>query len=85
MEAIDYDKLADAIAERITAANSVPLELQIWSAERCAEYLNHSDRTFKERISKHHSFPRAVRMPSEKGLGKCCYYAKDIIEGAKQL
>lgn len=65
MEAIDYDKLADAVATKL--AKMPPVEKTVWGVAECASYLRVSDRQFQDRISKHHKFPKAINYPVDGG------------------
>ena len=54
---IDYDLLADKIANRIAKA---PKEADVlWNAGECSEYLRVERRQFVDRISKRRGFPKA--------------------------
>lgn len=81
-EAINIDQLAESIAKKM--ATSVPLELRLWNAAECAEYLRVAPRQFKERTSQIHTFPPAVRLPSDNGLGHPKWYAQEVIDWAKK-
>jgi hypothetical protein len=82
VEAIDYNKLADALASKI---NQTPIDLQIWGNQECADYLKQSLRTFRDRTSKHYKFPKPIPFPSEKGRAHGKWYAIDVINWAKAL
>lgn len=77
-EAIDYERLAEAVAVRL--AKAPPFELVVWSGKECAEYLKVSRAQFMDRTSKHHEFPAALRMPTESGGGgHPRWFARDVI------
>ncbi|MFW1676406.1 hypothetical protein ACFVYJ_01310 [Pontibacter sp. JAM-7] len=83
--AIDYEKLAGAIAEKLTL--SQPGEYTLWDSEQCASYLRQSRRNFVDRTSKHPSFPKPLRTTTTevKGASKkvCnCWYASEVIAWA---
>ena len=85
MEAIDYDKLADAVAEKINSKPPVPIEVMLWSVDDCSEYLKQARRTFAEKTSKHHTFPLSVNVPNGVG-GKAnsCWYAHEVINWVRE-
>ena len=68
MEAIDYDKLAEAVANKI--GRQAPAEAIIWSPEECASHLNKSSRSFSEHLSKQAGFPDAVIVPNGQKNGR---------------
>lgn len=79
MEAIDYDKLADAIAQRIST--SVPIEVALWDKVECADYLKQAERTFLDKTSKHHTFPTSINVPNgQGGKAKSSWYAHEVIQ-----
>ena len=47
MSEIDYDKLADAVAKRLSLLP--PPEKIIWDAKRCAEYLGVTEKHFVDK------------------------------------
>lgn len=76
MNEIDYEKLADAIANKLRLLP--PPDKIIWEAEQCAQYLRVSERHYVDRLSKSYGFPSPIKLPSEKGKGHARWYAKDI-------
>lgn len=83
MSDIDYEKLADAIAKRLSLLP--PQETIIWTAEQCAEYFGISKRHFVDRVSKTYDFPTPIRIPME--AGKHCHdrwYANEVQKWARQ-
>lgn len=83
MEAIDYDKLADALAERMS--KTPPIEKVVWGVKECASYLRVSERHFSDRISKHHKFPRAITLPIDgKRRTHPKWFAGEIIAWAEK-
>jgi predicted DNA-binding transcriptional regulator AlpA len=81
LSGIDYDKLADAIASRM----SVPPERVIWDVEQCANYLHQGIRTFRDRTSKHHTFPAPIPFPAVKGAANLRWYASEVMEWVSSL
>lgn len=79
MSEIDYDKLADAVAKRLSLLP--PPEKIIWDAKRCAEYLGVTEKHFVDKLSKCYGFPTAIQLPSSTGTrGQKRWHAKDITE-----
>lgn len=77
-EAIDYNKLASAIAERLTPR--VPFDRQLWDSEMCAEYFRMSVSNFMQSIACNPSFPKAIRVPSMRGKSSLPRWkAKEVI------
>ncbi len=78
---IDYDKLADMLAERVS---KTPRNAKaIWGPNEAANYLKLARRQFVDRVSKHHSFPASINLPTI--CGRRCYprwYADDVIKWA---
>lgn len=80
----DLDNLAHAVAQRISKQNVT--DETIWCAADCADYLGVSRRHFADRISNHHSFPAAIKLPSDTGKNQHRrWYAKEVIAWAKSL
>jgi predicted DNA-binding transcriptional regulator AlpA len=77
-EAIDYDKLADAVANKLRLLP--PFESVLWNAEQCADYLNISESNFSNRISKSTKFPSPSILPSSTGGngGKKLWFAHEV-------
>lgn len=76
-EEIDYDKLANAIAQKLSLLP--PPDKIIWNADQCSQYLGISRRHFVDTVSKTFGFPSAIRLPTETGSrGHDRWYAVDI-------
>ena len=79
MEAIDYNKLAEAIAERLS--RQVSVEVALWNVDECADYLKQARRTFSNKTSKNHSFPASINVPNGVGgKSQSCWYAHEVIQ-----
>lgn len=77
MSEIDYEKLANAIAQRL--AILPPPDKVIWTADQCADYLGISRRHFVDRVSKQWRFPAAIKLPTDTGSrGHDRWHAVDI-------
>lgn len=77
MSEIDYERLADSIAQKLRLLP--PADKMIWGAKACAEYLGLSDRHFGDRVSKSYGFPEPIELPMDNGKrGHARWYAIDI-------
>lgn len=76
MSDIDYEKLADAVAQKLRLLP--PVDKVIWTAKQCADYLGMSQRHFVDRVSKSYNFPSPIKLPSEGGKGHAVWYAAEI-------
>ena len=76
-EEIDYDLLAEKIAERI--ASAPPPESVLWDKVQCAKYMKYSTFHFSERIAAKPSFPKPINF-SEKSKGKKLWYAHEVMK-----
>jgi hypothetical protein len=63
--AIDIDKLAAALAEQLRRA--IPLSVDLWDFETIGRYLKRNPDSVRTRIACLPDFPKAIRLPSEKG------------------
>ncbi|WP_039917614.1 helix-turn-helix transcriptional regulator [Cellvibrio mixtus] len=77
MNEIDYEKLADAIAQRLQA---LPAQARvIWTAKQCADYIGVSERHFVDKVSKAFDFPAPIKLPSDRGKrGHARWYAVEV-------
>ena len=58
----DLDQIANKIADAIASRPVLPLNVQLWDADRVADYLNMTRRQFLQRIAPLPSFPKAIRI-----------------------
>lgn len=58
-KSVDYDKLADAIANKLKL-KLVPVH-EIWDCEQCAAHLKCSIKHFRDRVSKKSNFPPQLK------------------------
>lgn len=80
---IDYDKLADAIVQRLRVLP--PADKIIWTADQCADYLGISRRHYVDKVSKTWGFPAAIKLPTEIGSrGHDRWYAVDVQQWVSQ-
>lgn len=79
----DCERIAIAIAEKI---NKAPTSDKIlWDSKDCGSYLKCTAKHFTDRISKHHTFPIPIMLPSEKGRkARPRWYAIEVIEWVKK-
>lgn len=79
MNEIDYDKLTDAIAQRLQAS---PVKTKvIWTAKQCADYICVGERHFVDRLSKAYDFPAPIKLPTDRGRrGHARWYAVEVQE-----
>lgn len=73
---IDYDLLADKIAERL---KPVSVENQLWDSQACADYLRITRQHFTDIVSKRPGFPSPCGPASETGPKKRKRWHKDNI------
>lgn len=77
MKDIDYEKLAEAIARKLSM--KTPPDKVIWTADQCAEYMGMSRRHFVDKVSKTWGFPAAIKLPTETGSrGHDRWHAIDV-------
>ncbi len=80
---IDYDKLADAIVQRLRVLP--PADKIIWTADHCADYLGVSRRHYVDRLSKTWGFPAAIKLPTDTGSrGHDRWYAAEVQQWVAQ-
>jgi len=75
----EVEKLADAVAERVTSVSSVPLNRAWWSARQIATYLDVSPKFVTDKLSNRPGFPDGKRIPTPKGLGRLRWPAEEVI------
>jgi predicted DNA-binding transcriptional regulator AlpA len=81
MNEIDYEKLADAVANKLRLLP--PPEKIIWNAKQCADYFGISERHFTDRVSKNYDFPAAIKLPNPDGTrGHSRWHAAEVQEWA---
>jgi predicted DNA-binding transcriptional regulator AlpA len=80
---IDYDKLADAIVQKLRVLP--PADKIIWTADQCADYLGMSRRHYVDRVSKTWGFPAAIKLPTDNGSRSYDrWYAADVQQWVTQ-
>jgi predicted DNA-binding transcriptional regulator AlpA len=77
MNEIDYERLADAIAQRLQA---MPAQARvIWTAKQSADYIGVSERHFVDKVSKAFDFPAPIKLPTDRGRrGHARWYAVEV-------
>jgi hypothetical protein len=80
---IDYEALANAIAQRMTINN--PDDTTLWNGKDCAFYLRQAYVTFRDHTSKQETFPQAIRLPNGRGTrSNALWRAQDVIKWAQK-
>lgn len=76
-----FAALLDQISREIASNQRPTIALRdtYWSARQVGEYLDVSPRHVTERLSSLPDFPKAKRMPSEKGRGHLRWRASEIV------
>jgi len=59
---------------------SVPINLEIWSPEDIAKYMDITKQQFSNKYAVMPDFPEAKRLPTKNGKGQLRWMAKDVIE-----
>ena len=57
---------------------------ELWNAEDIAHYMRLSRSSVQSRVIARKDFPRAVRIPTENGLGGRRWYAKEVKDWIKK-
>ena len=57
---------------------------ELWSADDIARYMRLSRSSVQSRVITRREFPRAVRIPTENGLGGRRWYAKEVKDWLKR-
>jgi predicted DNA-binding transcriptional regulator AlpA len=70
------EKLLLEILNELRIQNSSSCEL--WSTEDIARYMRLSRSSVHSRVICRHDFPRAVRIPTDSGLGGRRWYSKEV-------
>lgn len=77
------DRLAAAVAERIT--RPIPIQVELWSADEIAAYLKVCRSYVIDHYSKLPDFPPAIRLPSVgSGSGRPRWRASEVIAWAEK-
>lgn len=74
------DKLTQSIIS--LTANPVPIDVRLWSADDCAQYLRMEKKTFQQYYAPHPSFPKPVRLERAGGKGKLLWNARSVVDWA---
>ena len=75
-EGIQVEKLLLEILNELKAQTAAKSEL--WNASDIARYMRLSTSSVQSRIITRKDFPRAVRIPTENGLGGRRWYAREV-------
>ena len=63
----------------------IPLEVALWNSTTIGEFLNRDSAVVRERIATLPSFPKAIRLPSKRGLSHPLYKAVEVIAWANKF
>ncbi|MFZ6767814.1 hypothetical protein ACO0LM_12090 [Undibacterium sp. Di26W] len=75
------DQLAECLANKVAAR--IPVDIALWDIKTCADYLNLSVTSFRQRFACLPDFPGAVRLPSPSGQkAHPLYEAQEVIAWA---
>lgn len=77
MNEIDYERLADATAQRLHA---LPAQAKIiWTAKQSSDYVGVSERHYVDKVSKTFDFPTPIKLPTDRGRrGHARWYAVEV-------
>ena len=81
-EALNVDQLAAAIVGRLIPP--IPLEIDLWSGVEIGAYLKVGSRQVLERLAPMPDFPKAIRLPTDRGKGQPRWKACEIIAWAEK-
>jgi hypothetical protein len=70
-------KLADALAKQLRPA--IPLAVDLWDVATIAQFLKRDNAVVRERITCLPDFPKAIRLPANKGRAHPLYKAAEVI------
>lgn len=74
----EIEQLAKAIAANI--APQLPLDITLWNATKCADYLDAETKTFANRYAPLPSFPRPIKADTVTGRGNPRWIAQEVID-----
>jgi hypothetical protein len=70
------DALALKVASKIKP--SIPVEIDLWDIETCANYLKREPKSFRNKYRTYAGFPKAIRING----GRPLFPAKEVVEWA---
>lgn len=78
------EKLSSALAKHLKAtAPAIPVEVDLWDVATVASYLKRDPAVVRERITCLPDFPKAIRLPSQRGRAHPLYKATEVIQWAE--
>lgn len=77
------EKLLLEILNELKAQNAAN-DNSLWTASDIARYMRLSTSSVQSRVITRNNFPRAVRIPTEKGLGGRRWYPKEVRDWARK-
>ena len=75
------EKLANALAKQLRPA--IPLSIDLWDVATVAQFLKRDPDVTRERITCLPDFPKAIRLPSNKGRAHPLYKAAEVVAWAQ--
>lgn len=75
------EKLSSALAKHLKPA--IPVEIDLWDVSMIAAYLKRDPAVVRERITCLPDFPKAIRLPSQRGRAHPLYKATEVIQWAE--
>lgn len=84
MSAFEPDVIKQFAAELAKLVRpSMPIDIALWDAETIGTYLNRDPVVVRQRYTVRPDFPKAIRLPSAKGLSHPLYKATEVIAWAE--
>ena len=71
------EKLANALAKQLRPG--IPLSVDLWDVATVAQFLKRDPDVTRERITCLPDFPKAIRLPANKGRAHPLYKAAEVI------
>lgn len=80
------DELMQQLAEMVSGMikPAVPMSAMLWDTAGVAEYLHRVPAVVRNKIAPLPGFPRAIRLPAEKGKAYPLYKAVEVIAWAEK-
>jgi hypothetical protein len=75
------EKLAAAVATQMR--QQIPIDVALWDVTMCATYFQRDPKVFRQTIACLPSFPKAIRLPTERRAHPL-YNAWEVIEWAQK-
>lgn len=82
MTTMELSEMVSQIISNMKPA--IPIDIDLWDIATIAKFLKRNDAVVRERIACLPDFPKAIRLPSLKGLGRPLYKAAEVIAWAEK-